>query len=319
MRSLDSFKRVKLAITPTPFYKLENISRELGKNIWIKRDDMTGVALGGNKVRKLEFLLADALGKGAKTVYTTGGAQSNHAMLTAACCLKLGITPVLLLKARGVQERRGNILLEWLMGVDTRFIDTDSYDEIYGLMDRLGKETGEEYYKIPCGGSTPLGSLGYIDCIRELAGQCKDIGLRPDRIVCATGSGGTHAGVAMGAHLYLPQTKVTGMVVDDQDFAPIVRELMKGSAELLELEDDIDAIPIDLQSAFGPGYALPSKAGERAIKLMAQKEGIILDPVYTGKTFGGILTALEQGLWQDEENIVFVFTGGAGGLFAIDF
>lgn len=319
MKRLEDFDRVKLAVTPTPFYKLENISRELGKNIWIKRDDMTGVALGGNKVRKLEFLLADALKKGAKTVYTTGGAQSNHAMLTAACCLRLGITPVLLLKQRGVCERRGNVLLEWLMGVDTRFIDTDSYDEIYELMDVLGKETGAPYYNIPCGGSTPLGSLGYIDCIREMSEQCKALGVKPDRIVCATGSGGTHAGVAMGAHLFMPETKVTGMVVDDEDFLPVVKKLMKGSAELLELDDDTDAIPVDLIKAFGPGYALPSREGERAIKMMAQNEGLILDPVYTGKTFGGLISAIESGMWQDEENIVFLFTGGAGGLFAIDF
>ena len=149
MKSLNDFARVPLAILPTPIQKLENISRILGTNVWIKRDDMTGIGLGGNKVRKLEFLLAEAKAQGAEVVFTTGGAQSNHAMLTAACAKKLGMTPILILKKRGVTERKGNQLLEYLMDTDVRFMDTDSYDDIYAEMDRVGKELGRTYYKIP--------------------------------------------------------------------------------------------------------------------------------------------------------------------------
>ena len=137
----------------TPIQKLENISRLLNTNVYIKRDDLTGIGLGGNKVRKLEFLLADAKRKGAEVVFTPGGAQSNHAMLTAACAKKLGMEPILILKKRGVTERKGNQLLEYLMDTDVRFMDTDSYDDIYAEMDRVSKASGKKYYKIPCGGT----------------------------------------------------------------------------------------------------------------------------------------------------------------------
>ena len=139
MKNLQDFPRIPLAVLPTPIQKLENISRLLNTNVYIKRDDLTGIGLGGNKVRKLEFLLADAKRKGAEVVFTTGGAQSNHAMLTAACAKKLGMEPILILKKRGVTERKGNQLLEYLMDTDVRFMYTDSYDDIYAEMDRVGK------------------------------------------------------------------------------------------------------------------------------------------------------------------------------------
>ncbi len=139
MKNLQDFPRIPLAVLPTPIQKLENISRLLNTNVYIKRDDLTGIGLGGNKVRKLEFLLADAKRKGAEVVFTTGGAQSNHAMLTAACAKKLGMEPILILKKRGVTERKGNQLLEYLIDTDVRFMDTDSYDDIYAEMDRVSK------------------------------------------------------------------------------------------------------------------------------------------------------------------------------------
>ena len=192
MKPIDSFARIPLGIFPTPVHKLENISRLLGRNIYIKRDDLTGIGLGGNKVRKLEFLLADAKAQGAEVVFTTGGAQSNHAMLTAAAAGKLGMKAVLVLKKRGVTECVGNQLLEKLMGTEVRFVDTDDYADIYAEMDRIGRAMGRPYYKIPCGGSNAIGALGYVECAREIAGQ----GLHFDHIVCAEGSGGTMAGLA---------------------------------------------------------------------------------------------------------------------------
>ena len=209
MKTLDSFPRVSLGIFPTPIRKLENISSLLHTNVYVKRDDLTGIGLGGNKVRKLEFLLADAKEKGAEVVFTTGGAQSNHAMLTAAAAGKLGMKAILVLKKRGVTARLGNQLLEHLMGTDVRFVDTDDYADIYAEMDEIGKGLGRPYYKIPCGGSNALGALGYVDCAREIAGQ----GLRVDHLICAEGSGGTMAGLALGAKLFLPGTKVYGMMV----------------------------------------------------------------------------------------------------------
>lgn len=156
---MQDFPRIPLAVLSTPIQKLENISRLLNTNVYIKRDDLTGIGLGGNKARKLEFLLADAKRKGAEVVFTTGGAQSNHAMLTAACAKKLGMEPILILKKRGVTERKGNQLLEYLMDRDVRFMDTDSYNDIYAEMDRVGKASGKKHYKIPCGGSNAVVEL----------------------------------------------------------------------------------------------------------------------------------------------------------------
>lgn len=318
MKPLSDFPRVALGILPTPLYQLPNVSRVLGRKVWVKRDDMTGVALGGNKVRKLEFLLADAIQQGAELVMTTGGGQSNHAMLTAACALRLGLEPLLLLKKRGVWQRRGNQILNHLMGVDVRFIDTDSYDEIYADMERIGAASGKPFYRIPCGGSNPLGSLGYVACMHEVAEQAKLLGVRFDRIVCATGSGGTHAGTALGARLFLPGARVTGVEVDTDPFEIIVPELIRGAADLLELDRERMSRDVELTPMWGEGYAIPSKEGNAAVKFMARNEGIILDPVYTGKAFAGLLKLNQQGAFDGAENILFLHTGGAGGIFAPD-
>lgn len=314
MKSLKDFARVPLATLPTPIQKLENISRILGTNVWIKRDDMTGVGLGGNKVRKLEFLLADAKAKGAEIVFTTGGAQSNHAMLTAACAKKLGMRPILILKKRGVTERKGNQLLEYLMDTDVRFVDTDSYDDIYAEMDRVGRELGKPYYKIPCGGSNALGALGYVACIKEIA----DSGLHFDHLICAEGSGGTHAGVALGAKLFMPQTRTVGVMVDTDPFEVITLGIMREAAKLLEAEVEIMSEDVHLMDMCGPGYAIASKEGNAAIRLMAENEGLFLDPVYTGKAFAGLVKLAREGAFKPEDNVLFLYSGGAGGLFAVD-
>ena len=171
MNRLNDIPWLRLGLFPTPIHRLERMSETLGVELWIKRDDLTGVALGGNKVRKLEFLLAQAKAQGAEVVFTTGGAQSNHAMLTAACASRLGMTPILILKERGVTALKGNRLLEQLMGTDVRFLDTDSYDDIYAEMDRVGASLGRPYYKIPCGGSNAVGTLGYVACAQEIAAR----------------------------------------------------------------------------------------------------------------------------------------------------
>ena len=313
MKELESFPRVSLGLFPTPIHKLENISRLLGLNIFIKRDDLTGLGLGGNKIRKLEFLLADAKAQGAEIVFTTGGAQSNHAMLTAAAAGKLGMKAVLVLKKRGVTDCVGNQLLERLMGTEVRFVDTDDYADIYEEMDRLGKEMGRPYYKIPCGGSNALGALGYVACAKEIAGQ----GLHVDHIVCAEGSGGTMAGLALGAKLYLPGTKVHGMMVDSDPFDQITPALMEEAASLLGIAPEITPEDYLLRDMCGPGYAIPSEAGNAAVSLLAEREGIFLDPVYTGKAFAGLLELAEEGAFAPEETVLFLHTGGAGGLFAI--
>ena len=314
MRNLTDIPRLSLGLFPTPIHRLENIGRELGIDLWIKRDDLTGLGLGGNKVRKLEFLLAEAKAQGAEIVFTTGGAQSNHAMLTAAAANRLGMTPVLILKKRGVTACRGNQLLEKLMGTEVIFLDTDDYADIYAEMDRIGAERGRPYYKIPCGGSNALGSLGYVACAREIAEQ----GMHFDHIVCAEGSGGTMAGMALGAKLFLPGTKVHGMMVDTDPFDEITPRLMREAAALLGEEVDITTDDYELRDQCGPGYAIPSAEGNAAVRLMAEKEGIFLDPVYTGKAFAGLIAMAKEGAFREGEKVLFLHTGGAGGLFALD-
>lgn len=311
-RIMNHFEKVSLGLYPTPLYRLTNISRELGTNVWIKRDDLCGVALGGNKVRKLEYLLADAKRQGYDLVMTTGQAQSNHAMLTAACALRMGMDCILVLKKRGITSRKGNQILNYLMGVEVRYVDTDSYDDIYAEMDRIGQEMGRKVYKIPCGGSNALGSLGYIDCMREIA----ESGQHFDHLVCACGSGGTAAGSILGAKLYLPDTRVMCAMVDDDPFDVIVPRIMKESADLLGIDVDIP-VP-DLLDMCGPGYSIPSEEGNAAIAMMIQQEGIVLDTCYTGKAFAGLIRRARAKEYRREDNVLFLHTGGAGGLFAQD-
>lgn len=322
MREISAFPRLRLAQLPTPMYRMEGISALTGKNVYVKRDDMTGVALGGNKVRKLEFLLADALEQGCDTILTTGGAQSNHAMLTAACCNRLGLSCILVLKKRGVWEKKGNQLLNDLLGADVRFVDTDSYGDVYAEMGRICQgleQQGHKPYCVPVGGSVPLGCLGYALCVEEAVQQAAAQNVAFDDIVCCAGSGGTMAGIVLGSLLYAPKTRVTGIVIDPDDFATIVSGLVNGAAKLLERGDiRLEPKDINLHDCYGAGYAIPSAAGVAAMRAMAEQEGLILDPVYTGKTFAGFLELCKQGYFDGRENILFLHSGGAGGLFAID-
>lgn len=313
MKTPDSFGRVSLAVLPTPMYRLDGVSASLGIDLWIKRDDMTGVALGGNKVRKLEYLLYDAKAQGCDYVLTAGGAQSNHAMLTAACCRRLGLEPVLVLKKRGVTDRRGNLVLDDVFGADVRMVDTDSYDDVYAEMHRIAAEltaAGHKPYLVPVGGSVALGSVGYVNCIREIAAA----GVEFDNIVCTAGSGGTHAGVALGAKLYMPKTRVVAVGICDDPFETITSQLMTETAALLECPHTYTPADTEVFYCYGDGYAIPSPEGNAAIRFMAEHEGILLDPVYTGKCFAGLIKLAALG--RLEGRTLFIHTGGAGALFA---
>lgn len=235
-------------------------------------------------------------------------------MLTAACAKKLGMTPILILKKRGVTERKGNQLLEYLMDTDVRFMDTDSYDDIYAEMDRVGQASGKKYYKIPCGGSNAIGALGYVNCMKEIA----DTGMHFDYVCCAEGSGGTHAGVALGAKLFMPKTQVVGLMVDSDPFEIITTRIMQETAKLLELDFVPTESDVHLVNMCGPGYAIPSPEGNAAIRMMAANEGLFLDPVYTGKAFAGLTKLAREGKFKSDDNVLYLYSGGAGGLFAID-
>ena len=321
MRLLSDFPQAPLGCFPTPLQRLSNLSELFGKELYIKRDDMTGVGLGGNKVRKLTFLLGDAQQKGATVVMTTGGAQSNHAMLTAACCNRLGMKAQLLLKRLGVSDPVGNVYLDGLLGAQVDFFDTDDYGVIYEEMSRRKTalaEAGEWAYEIPLGGSTALGALGYVECFRETLAQCAHLGIHPDRIVSAVGSGGTYAGLCVGADLFAPDVRVTGVAVDRAPFHQICAQLKAEIGGLLELEQPLGDDNLEIYDNAGLGYGIPGPAEREALELMARQEGIFLDPVYTGKAFSWLLAQLRSGALAEEQTIVFLHSGGAGGLFAID-
>lgn len=320
MKQITDFPTLPFGVLPTPLYKLENLSREYGKNLYIKRDDLIGVALGGNKVRKLEFLLADAKAKGADVVLTAGGPQSNHAMLTAACAARVGMKAILVLKKRGELEG-GNQILNAIYGAEVRFVDTDTYDDVYAEMERIMadlRKEGRTPYFIPVGGSVPLGSLGYVNCALEIANQAEELEVKFDSIVSATGSGGTYAGLTYGAKLYLDGARSVGVGVCDDPFEDIAFDLMNGLRDLLESDVPVEKDDIHIKFHIGPGYAVPSEEGCAAVRKLARSEGILVDPVYTGKALAGFFQLLEEGYFAEDENILFVHTGGAGALFAVD-
>lgn len=320
MKDLANFSRIPLGVLPTPLCKLENLSRELGKNLYIKRDDMTGTALGGNKIRKLEFLLAEARDQGADVVLTAGGPQSNHAMLTAASAARLGMKAILVLKKRGVLTA-GNVILDHIFGADVRFVDTDSYRDVYAEMERIMeglRQEGHTPYFIPVGGSVALGCLGYVNCIQEIAHQAEALQVSFDAIVSATGSGGTYSGLTLGAKLFMPGTRSIGIGVCDDPFEKISLRLMQETAALLDCEVPVGEEDIHIHYQIGPGYAQSSPEGREAVYRLARSEGILVDPVYTGKALAGLFALMEQGCFDGMENILFLHTGGAGALFAVD-
>ena len=321
MKNIHDLPRVQLGVFPTPFYRLDRLSEQYGRGIWIKRDDLCGVALGGSKVRKLEFLLAEALNQGCDTVFTTGGAQSNHAALTAACAARLGMKCILLLKRRGVTEHRGNLVLDDIFGAEVRLLDTDSYDDVYAEMHRMGEaleQAGHKCCYIPVGGSTALGALGYASCVREFTVQSLAAGVRLGHVVSATGSGGTTAGLLLGTRLFMPGAKVTGVAVDTDPFQDIVPRLAEEAAALLERPLQREKNDFEMVDHVGPGYAVPNPEDTPYIEELARTEGILLDPVYTGKAFAAMLQLLRQGYFDGEDDLLFLHTGGAAALFAMD-
>ena len=317
MKQPQDFPKLSFGLFPTPCYPLEAVSARYGRDIWIKRDDLCGVALGGNKVRKLEYLLAEAQNSGCDTVFTTGGAQSNHAMLTAACAARAGMKCVLFLKWRGVTGRRGNLLLDHLFGAEVRFFDTDQYSYIYDQMITLDEELsaqGRKCCAIPAGGSTPLGCVGYVACAEEIASQCDSA----EHIVTAMGSGGTAAGLLLGAKLYMPHARLTGVGVDNDPFADIVPQLAEDAADLLDASFERTDGDFRTLSRVGEGFGIPNPLDAPYIEELARLEGILLDPIYSGKAWAGMLEALKEGQFDGDGSIVFVHTGGAATLFAFD-
>ncbi|MEQ0375242.1 D-cysteine desulfhydrase [Klebsiella sp. JB_Kp025] len=321
LQNLTRFPRLELIGAPTPLEYLPRLSDHLGREIFIKRDDTTPLAMGGNKLRKLEFLAADALREGADTLITAGAIQSNHVRQTAAVAAKLGLHCVALLENPiGTRAENylsnGNRLLLDLFNTQVEMCDalTDPAAQLDELATRIEAQ-GYRPYVIPVGGSNALGALGYVESALEIAQQCEDA-VEISSVVVASGSAGTHAGLAVGLEQLMPQAELIGVTVSRAvaDQLPKVVALQQAVANSLELQAKADIILWD--DYFAPGYGTPNEEGMAAVKLLAQLEGILLDPVYTGKAMAGLIDGITQKCFKDEGPILFVHTGGAPALFA---
>ncbi|MFC3615330.1 D-cysteine desulfhydrase [Lutimaribacter marinistellae] len=323
--TLAKFPRVSLGHLPTPLEPMDRLSEMLGgPRLWVKRDDCTGLSSGGNKTRKLEFLMADAVEKGAGTVITQGATQSNHARQTAAAAARLGMECHILLEDRtGSNDPtyvlNGNVLLDRLHGasVSKRPGGADMNAEMEMLAEKI-RSDGKRTYIIPGGGSNPIGALGYVNCARELTEQAANAGLRVDALVHATGSSGTQAGLVAGLaalesdiHLLgigvrAPKEKQEGMVYD----------LAVRTAELMGTDAHISRDTVRANCDYvGPGYGLPTKGMIEALKLLARTEGLLFDPVYSGKGLDGLIDQIRKGYFDGMDNVVFLHTGGSAALF----
>ncbi|OGF44671.1 MAG: hypothetical protein A2452_07940 [Candidatus Firestonebacteria bacterium RIFOXYC2_FULL_39_67] len=316
---MKKIKKISLFNRVTPIEHLESLSKQLeGPKIFIKRDDLTDAALGGNKVRKLEYILADALETGCDTIITTGGPQSNHARITAGVCAKLGLRCVLLLSGKkNVLE--GNLLLDKIFGADVRFADSWDFDKIQKMMEELAKhltEKGHKAYPVPVGGASGLGTMGYAECFSEILAQEKELNLEFDRIVVANGSGGTQAGLEIGKMENRSKKEILAMSVlfkKAKALEYVKKEIAEGYKVLGKNTPELNGIIID-DSYLGEGYAIPDERVIETIGLVGRSEGIILDPVYTGKAFGGLIDYIKCGKISKNENILFIHTSGYPGI-----
>ncbi|MHC9058672.1 MULTISPECIES: D-cysteine desulfhydrase [unclassified Pantoea] len=318
---LHQFPRLELLGAPTPLEHLPRLSDYLGRDIFIKRDDFTPVALGGNKLRKLEFLAADALREGADVLLTAGAIQSNHVRQTAAVAAKLGLKCVALLENPiGTTSENylsnGNRLMLDLMDVEIVMVDAlhNPTEQLAAQAEHLEAQ-GFRPYIVPVGGSNALGALGYVECAQEIAHQSEGV-VDFAAVVVASGSAGTHAGLAVGLEQLLPETELVGVTVSRKVEAqlPVVERIRSALAEQLEVQAKA---PITLwDDYFAPRYGEPNDEGMAAVKLLARLEGIMLDPVYTGKAMAGLIDGIAQNRFRREGPLLFVHTGGSPALFA---
>jgi D-cysteine desulfhydrase len=322
---LAQFPRRRYTSGATPIEKLDFLSRHLGgPDIYMKRDDLTGLAAGGNKTRKLEFLVADALAKGADTLITVGAVQSNHCRLTLAAAVKEGLKCRLVLEERvaGSYDRNasGNNFLFDLLGVESVTVVKAGVDLTLQMqaLERDLASHGRRGYVIPGGGSNPLGALGYVACAEEILAQTFDLGLRLDHVFCASGSAGTHAGLLVGLLGNHSHIALTGINVrrPQAEQEPLVHALAEQTAALLKIPNVPRSTVRALDDWVGPGYSLPTDEMIEAVRMLARLEGVLLDPVYTGKAMAGLIALIRRGELRRGQNVLFVHTGGSPALYA---
>jgi D-cysteine desulfhydrase len=322
--NLAKFPRRRYTSGQTPIEKLERLSRELGgPMIYMKRDDQLGLAGGGNKTRKLEFLVAEALSQNADTLITCGAVQSNHCRLTLAAAVKEGLKCRLVLEERvpGSYDPQagGNNFLFRLLGVEKITVvpgGSDMMAEMQAVADELQAENRRAYI-VPGGGSTPTGATGYVACAEEILAQCFDLGLNIDRVVCASGSAGTHAGLVTGFLGNNSNIPVIGINVSRKqtEQEELVYDLVQRTAAHVGIAGKIPRESVRCFDAYvGPGYSLPTAGMAEAARMLARIEGILMDPVYTGKAMAGLIDLIRKGFFSPDENVLFIHTGGSPAL-----
>ncbi|MGN0371206.1 MAG: D-cysteine desulfhydrase family protein [Enterocloster sp.] len=330
---LNNIGKLSLGFYPTPLHRLDRISEEYGINLYAKREDFSGMTLfGGNKIRKLEYLLKDAANNGCDTVFTYGATQSNHAMETATAVRKCGMTPVLYLAAivePNAADIRANLLLDTILGAEihilpsngrnTRDTISSAAPAISEHIARLEKE-GHKVYNIPVGGSTPYGACGFADAYIEIMEQAADMGLQPDAVFTATGSGGTLAGLSAGKALLHDDTRLVAIQVGPKDpvsYPAQIADLSNRTLELLGAEERVSVNTFEINTGYyGPGYEVPYKEANDDIRYLARTEGIFTDPVYSGKSFHGMMDYIRSGKIKKGSTVIYLHTGGATALFS---
>ena len=316
----DQVKRVSLGHFPTPVHALPRLSEKLGgPRLFVKRDDQTGLATGGNKTRKLEFLLADALDRHMDTLITHGAPQSNHARQTAAAAAKAGMKCVLVLRGQPQPGRQGNLLLDELLGAEIRWAAREAVEATMTETANELSVKGYSPYLIPYGGSNPIGATGYVAAMEELMEQAKQMNLHFDRIVFASSSSGTQAGLAVGAKATRYTGQVLGISVDEKREDLQTKAARLATETAAHLGQIMKFTPGDIHvnaDYLGAGYAVLGEPEREAIRLAAQTEGLLLDPVYTGRAFAGMMDLIRKGSIRHDETVLFWHTGGTPALFA---
>ena len=320
---LNNLSRFKLAEYPTPIHFLKTLTTAFdGPDIYMKRDDLISLGMGGNKVRKLEFLIGEALKQRKDTLVTAGGIQSNHCRLTAASARRAGLDCHLVLNGVPPETPNGNLLLDNLFGAHIHYCDRKDRDSmLYQVADELA-ENGKKPYVIPVGGSNSTGSVGYVDAMFELEIQLKEMNLTPDAIVFASSSGGTQAGLTLGAGITGFKGQVLGISIDQvktgtASFLPVLTRIVNETAKRIDSDIAMTESDFSLDCHYlGAGYAVPGDLEFDAIRYLARYEGILLGPVYTARAMGALLDMIQKKVFKKDQSVLFWHTGGTPELFA---
>lgn len=332
---IEKMGKIETSMLNTPIHKLENLSKKFEVNIFIKRDDMTGYGLGGNKLRKLDYLLKDAINKGCNVLLTYGGAQTNHGRLTAAVAARFGLKCGIIMDGPAPKKATGNLILDKMMGADLFFMDdtsfknesaenyTKKYNELLKKTTdeviKMYEKNNDKVYLLPVGGSSTVGAAGYVMAVKEIKDQLQDMNLKMDYVVTGFGSAGTFGGMYLGEKYFNGGFKVIGVCVSHKNDEQLNEKIqyIKDTNDFLNLNVNVSKNDMWIEKDFvGIGYNIPDEKTRKYVYMMAREEAIILDACYTGKVFRGVIELIEQGKISKGSNVLFMHTGGAPGIFS---